>query len=454
MKRIFSYLLNVDSVWSRLLCMLLYVQVYAFVFENFVFFFFEYMGVKFQPLDSWVLYALWMLVSVLPVTLYRGLDSVSSYFSLFIYLFGFIPIEHALFVTPIIEPRVACLYSVVLCCVMCLFLSVRPSRPLFRTMQLTPTIPLEYIEICTLVFSLLLFGVRVGQMHFVNILTDKELLYQMRHENYEKAQSTFGLLLYFQGWLGCAFYPFLMVCYLKNKQWIRFSLVMLGNLLLFMLDLQKITLLMPFAMLLLYHFLNKRGEAMNKRLHSSLCYSIVLFSLLLYLGSENKIVFAIGSIILLRTVCVAGWLTQFYFSFFAFHPMTHYSHINIVNAITHEYPYADPLGYAVAFGKQNANANFLLTDGYAAWGIGGIIFVSLLFYVLLHLINAISSRYQLSALFVALTPMLSSVLNVSLFTTLLTKGFFIMLILLMCTDNPMLLAAKGKKPKDSIQHGE
>lgn len=141
---------------------------------------------------------------------------------------------------------------------------------------------------------------------------------------------------------------------------------------------------------------------------------------------------------LLRTVCVAGWLSQFYLHFFSEHPFTHYSHINIVNALTNDYPYDVPLGVAIAHGTQNANANFFLTDGVAAWGLLGIFIIGFFFLLLLQFINAIAYRYDTKDLFVMFLPPLSYLLNASVFTTLLSNGLFILLFMLLIVDGPLV----------------
>ena len=145
--------------------------------------------------------------------------------------------------------------------------------------------------------------------------------------------------------------------------------------------------------------------------------------------------FAIAAIVLLRTVCVAGWLTQFYIHFFNENPYTYYSHINIVNYITESYPYTEPLGKVVAYGSQNANANFFLTDGVAACGLAGIVIIGLVFAVILMFINSISARYKKSDMFIMFMPTIAYFLNVSLFTTMLSNGLLILIILVACAKD-------------------
>ena len=136
------------------------------------------------------------------------------------------------------------------------------------------------------------------------------------------------------------------------------------------------------------------------RLHSTVMYLLSAASIGIINMKDEVLQLGAGFIVILRTTAVAGWLTQYYLRFFSVNdkPYTLYSHINIINLLTEYYPYADSLGKTVAYGSQNANANFLLTDGVAAAGIFGLLLIGLVFYVLLHILNSISYRYRLSDL--------------------------------------------------------
>ena len=275
-------------------------------------------------------------------------------------------------------------------------------------------------------------------MHFVNIFTQSDVLYDLRSQNSEAINGGGGFIAYLQGWLSGAFYPFLLVCYLREKKWLKALAILFGYILLFMVDMQKITFIMPFILVALYFVVQLKHETISQRMHSLIIVTTVIISFALYFTQDNEILFVVGAIVLLRTVCVAGWLSQFYLHFFSEHPFTHYSHINIVNALTNDYPYDVPLGVAIAHGTQNANANFFLTDGVAAWGLLGIFIIGFFFLLLLQFINAIAYRYDTKDLFVMFLPPLSYLLNASVFTTLLSNGLFILLFMLLIVDGPLV----------------
>ncbi len=76
------------------------------------------------------------------------------------------------------------------------------------------------------------------------------------------------------------------------------------------------------------------------------------------------------------------------------------------------------------------NANFWVTDGIAAIGLPGIIFISILCALVFWALDCAAAKHDLrfSATCVALVCL--SILNVSLFTTLLSGGLFAMMIIL------------------------
>ena len=386
MKNILHILLDANSLTSKFLCVIIYIFIYDYIYEEYIYEIFGYMGsVDYIPMSLPERFS-WILLSLLPIMFYHRIEEISTFLSLFIYIFVYI------------------------------FL---------------------VIELITLVLTLLFVAMRAGSMHFVNIFTQIDMLYELREQNSGQVEER-SLILYVQGWLSGAFFPFLLVWYLKYKSYIKSGLVLFGYLLLFMVDMQKITFLLPVILIMFFYLIKWKEETICNRLHSIMFWALIIFSSLLMAvsDSDNKVLFAIVSIVLLRTVCVTGWLTQMYLHFFQENPFTYYTHINIVNAITNAYPYDVPLGMAVAYNSQNANATFFLTEGIASWGIIGVAITGGIFLFILYLINSITSKYHKSDIFVLFIPSLASMLNASIFSTLLTGGLFILIILL-AWCNPM-----------------
>ncbi|WP_297218896.1 hypothetical protein [uncultured Prevotella sp.] len=430
MKKAISYILSADCLMGKLMLACIYALAYDFMYENFVYKLFSYIGNIDYVEIGIENRVLWILLSVLPFAAYRGLTKLSSFFSLFLYLFVYLPFIHAIFVAYNISQLQIYSYSLAMMVIMISLFKLGGEWTLLRDIVVKPQISLRTIEIITLVLTLLYVAIAHSSMHFVNIFTQSGDMYAYREQNSEV--ESLGGIAYVQGWLFGAFYPFLLVSYLKMKRRKMALLPLIGYFLLFAVDMQKMTFLMPFALIFMYYVISLNEEKICNYLHSFMMVCILIISLVLYIFQDDEIVFTLAAIVLLRTVCVAGWLTQFYIHFFNENPYTYYSHINIVNYITESYPYTEPLGKVVAYGSQNANANFFLTDGVAACGLVGIVMIGLFFATILMFINSISARYKKSDMFIMFMPTIAYFLNASIFTTLLSSGLFILIILVAC----------------------
>ena len=440
MRKAISTFFDAECMTGRIICCTIYLLFYDYIYEHFVFELFQYMGLDYVSMTP-VEYVLWIILSVTPIFFYQGIKQVSSFFCILLYHFVYIPFVHALFITYGIDPFTQYSYTVVLCLFFSFYFFFEKRFPLFQKLTITPLIPITYVEIVTLLLFAFFIGARASSMHFVNIFTQTDILYDLRSQNSETGQSL-AFIQYIQGWLNGAFFPFLLICYLEEKSYMKASCVLGGYLALFMVDMQKITFVMPFALIAFYFLIKTQGVKILNKLHSFLIIVISIISFVLYIVQDDPLLFTIGSIIILRTVCVAGWLSQLYLHFFSTNPYTHYAHVNLVNAVTGGYPYNEPLGMAVAYHTQNANANFFLTDGLAAWGLFGIIIIGCFFFVLMQIINAISFKYETKHLLIAFLPFVGYLLNTSIFTTILSDGLFILFFLLLATENPLLIDSK------------
>ena len=436
MKKILGFIFNANNIISRIICALIYILVYDYAFREFVYRLFYYMGIDYidMTLDKFLS---WAILSIIPILFYKRIQNLSSFFGIFLYVLVYIPFIHALFTMWNIGFFTMYGYGILLCAIFVLLLNIGNRKTFFKNIIIEPLIPFKWIQAFTIILTIVLVALSAGSMHFVNIFTQSDLMYQLRAENSESAGG--GLLAYIKGWLFGGFYPFLLVNYLSERKWIKTAIVIGAYFLLFMIDMQKLTFFMPFALIVLYFVIRKERNAIYSKLHAFLMYFLSVSSLIIVLLKDEVLQLALGFIVILRTSAVAGWLSQYYLRFFCINdnPFTYYSHINIVNAITNKYPFNEPLGIAVAYGSQNANANLFLTDGMAAGGIFGVLFIGLLFYVLMHLINSVSYRYKMSDLLIIFLPTLSYILNTSIFTTLLSNGLLILIIIIAGTECPI-----------------
>ena len=142
-----------------------------------------------------------------------------------------------------------------------------------------------------------------------------------------------------------------------------------------------------------------------------------------------------SALLWMRTLGNGGMLTNYYHKFFSEHQQTYYSHINVVNTITQGYPYGNySLGQII--GREywsddlNANANFWATDGFAAIGDAGILVSAFILFCIFLVFNKISVYYNKIFLICILIPFLGTLMNTSLFTSLVTGGGFLIFLFL------------------------
>lgn len=435
MKKILNIIFDSHNIVGRLLCSLIYCLIYDFVFKDFIYESFDYIGIDYIEMNPFQ-YILWLILSIVPFLFYKGIEEISSFFIFFLYLFVYIPFIHTLFVIYGLDTFTACCYALVMFVFFIIYFKTGTNWCIFKKLILRPSISLKTIEIITLVLTAIFIFASYNKLHFVNFFTQSDLLYELRDKNSQEVEGI-GLINYIKGWLYGAFYPYLLVCFLKQKQRIKSASILFCYILLFMADMQKLTFFTPFLLIAFYFLIKIKEKTFSYKMHAIIIYLIIIISSIIYAFKDNDIGFFIGSILFLRTTCVAGWLSQFYLHFFISNPYTYYSHINIINVFTKSYPYNEPLGKAVSYGIQNANANFFLTDGLAAWGICGVIIIGIVFFILLHLINAISYRYKKTDLLIIFLPTLSYILNTSLFTTMLSNGLLALMFILIISEGPL-----------------
>lgn len=263
-------------------------------------------------------------------------------------------------------------------------------------------------------------------------------VYDLREENHE-VKGNFPLIGYFILWISRVFLLLYMAIGLvyKKKMFILIAISM--ALLIYMATGAKTTISAPIFAIGIFFCLKHIGF---RYLFAFIVMAFlgvrVWYDIAKAMGcEESTIIFPLSALLLMRTLGISGLLGASYIDFFRTAQHTYYSHIGIVNYITGAYPFGkDALGKAVWSGykgfsieeSMNANANFLVTDGVAAAGIYGVFIIAIIFYYLLKYLNKVSARHDMDFVFIVLLGVISALLNVSLFTTLISCGLFLILI--------------------------
>lgn len=406
----------------------LYAIFYHFIYVNYCSFYFSYMGAEYNPLSEWAYYS-YILTASLPFFFYKGFTTVASGISLFTYILVYVPLLLAVYATSCMQTTEGNIMILELALFQVLMFST-DNKCIFKQFFLSKTIkqyPFRYLEILTIVCMIALIASSGTSLRFVNFLTDSDTMYDLRADYSQNRAAWSGYLI---NWVKSGMLPILLLVYLKRGNLSKIIFAVIGYILIFMLDMQKITFLMPFVIIILFYAIEK-GKNIRNSFHFILIGALIIIPYFLYHHIDNATAYTIATVLIMRTQCVAGWIGSIYFNFFngINHPFTYYTHINVVNLLTNAYPYSKPLGYAVSQGDMNANANFLMTDGYAALGLMGIPTVTIILILVKSALNSISLKYSAHFVIIAFLSAISAMMNVSIFTAILSCGLLILYIL-------------------------
>jgi hypothetical protein len=178
------------------------------------------------------------------------------------------------------------------------------------------------------------------------------------------------------------------------------------------------------------------------------CLVAVFFAVAgLYLagGSKPGAIFSFALFFLfVRIFSVQGLLSAQYYDFFKHNPLTHYSSVNVIGWFIH-YPYAHPVGIEVGYSVTgdplyDAVAHFWAYDGIAAWGLPGILVISIVCALVFWLLDSAAQRHDPRFAGLVTCYAAYNLANISLFTSLLSGGLWAIMLLL------YLMPAKAAVP--------
>lgn len=408
----------------------LYAYFYDYIFKNYMVDVFGTFYVDMTARDR----RLCFLMAAIPMLFYGGLKKYASVFSLYLYIFVYVPFNESLSVcgwgTAYHD------YKLVLLFCMC-FCFASDGLSIFKNaFRKKPTINFQLFERVSYVLLVFVVLINIRNLHFTNFIEDREDLYDLRAD-LNVVGGTIVVYLIF--WQKCVILPFLMVYALIKKNIFKFAFVFAGFIFIYMIDQQKLTFVMPLLTVVLFFILRFFPNFYKKGFHIMLLGAMVIFPYLLYmLKDKSDLLYELAALVVMRTQCIEGIELNTYLRFFghdgAINPYTYYTHIGIVNALTGAYPYDTSLGHAVTYHGANANGCFWLMDGIAAAGLWGIVISTLVFIVFKSFFNNAESRVNVSMFSVISLFSMSMMVNVSLFTAIFSCGFLLMYILFIFLD--------------------
>ncbi len=257
-------------------------------------------------------------------------------------------------------------------------------------------------------------------------------VYTLRSENSDLAQT--GLVGYALANLAWALNPYLIAKGLLERQKIPLWVGIAGQVVLYSTLGHKGVLLSTIVVVGAYYVL-LRGPVVSavaiSRMMVMACAIPMVPFVLGPAEDRSMLVQQLVALVYMRTLGMGAAAAGMYINFFQSHPFTYYSHISVVAPFVH-YPYqmslGEVIGYDLVGSDLNANASFYATDGYAALGAVGVVLIGPVVGLFLSLANAMTAG-SLRLACAAIVPFVMIVSNSSLFTSLLTGGGFLLLLL-------------------------
>lgn len=266
-------------------------------------------------------------------------------------------------------------------------------------------------------------------------LVGLEDVYELRAESGVLAEGTY--VSYPIMLLGSCVFPILISVGLVQRKYLWALYGIAGEVFLYSVVGLKSYLFSAIIMLGIYFLIRKSVQNFGLKLSVALLLVIasVNFTVLNSEGEFNMIVSIIASMLFMRTICMGGMLTAEYYSFFERNPKTYYSHINMINKFV-DTPYGNmPIGNVIGYefngdSELNSNANFWASDGIAALGLPGIVFISLICCIVFWVLDSAAQKHDIRFAILSVTVICLALLNMSLFTTILTGGLLLLIVLL------------------------
>lgn len=277
------------------------------------------------------------------------------------------------------------------------------------------------LSMCSVVFLILWYFLS-GAVRYFNL--DLSKVYEYRSASADLAN--IGVMAYFNSWVYNVFSIFLMCYFLAKKKYSFFALLLLVQVFFSGVSAHKSLLFYPIMILgVWFYFRRSVGMALMP-----IGFSFIVGGcLILYLYFDYG--FA-GSLFIRRVFFVPAKLTLDYFHFFSMNDFIWWSNSILANYV--DYPYNLRLTKLIGEfnGDESSANNGFISSGYAHAGLLGVVIYSLIFSYFLKLLDSVALDSDVPvwlALCITIVPLRSALISSDLFTTLLTHGLALSLLI-------------------------
>lgn len=276
----------------------------------------------------------------------------------------------------------------------------------------------------TFVFAIVLWLFATGAALNLNFNLSASYVYEYRAANAQL--SSFGLFTYFNNWVYQVFNVFLISYFLLRRKWALFCFFSLLQVFFFGVSAHKSILFYPLLIVSIWYYLQKQTSLVVVPLLFS---GVIIFSFLIYLVFSDIF---ISSLFIRRVFFIPAILTANYFEFFADNPFVYWS--NSVLSSFVDYPYTERMTVLIGeYRNTGASANNgYVSSGYAHAGIFGVLLYSFMLGIIMSFLNSLTRNTKHLWFYLALVivPIRTVVISSDLFTSLLTHGFLIAILII------------------------
>lgn len=242
---------------------------------------------------------------------------------------------------------------------------------------------------------------------------------------------------YVQTYFGYVFSPAMLAFGLVRKNYFLVIAGIVGSVVLYMITAEKAVIMYPIFMIFLYLAMRFNASLFLIPSFIALVISALLFFATLFY-SDSAIASFVAWYLGIRSLLVPGVFLTHYSNYFGDYGYTLATHITGVNLLMDtpmnfsSHPQWPSIGHLVGedylgIPTLNANANFIASDGVAAFGLFGVLFAFLLFAIFLVAFDKCSRGVDKRLVLPLLLPLALMLTNGSLFTAFLSFGGFLFL---------------------------
>lgn len=413
------------STWILLALLLLsmYIALYIHIYDIYLSVVFGYLGFLNDSENATQL--VFSIASIFSALLFlpRKLAEGSDFFSWMVFVLVFTPAQVAVAKMGLLEEGSYPLSATLL--ISMIFISVIPRVFKIRSIRIDLMRKIVSPKIL-LSTTLIIIVILVAKFISIMSLSGIEEIYDQR-----SLATKFGIgrgFGYLINWSSGFFAPVLLAYALISRDKLYLFGSIAALLTVYMITAAKMVIAI-FGVILIIHFLLKYKLLERPFLLILLPIIALSFAGILFTISG---VYLTGSIFyfvsqaVMRGIGIQSIVLPHYVEFFSNNPNTLYSHVSGISGIV-DYPYERPLGFVIGTymsgnPKFNANSSFWATDGIAALGYAGIVYIGIIMGLMFSILNALSRGVNMHFMCLAMVPFVMAASNTSIFTSLLTSG--------------------------------